>query len=233
MSVAPPVLGRDLLRYTVREKRIEPSRLDLRKNEYLGLAASLLDLYRQGWGWTREAIDEALEERTIRARSTRIVRGLGRVLEALSRFESACPEFSAALRQRVYQTSASAWTDGRWNRDRVMAESSRALGTTVGAIEAGLHADLRGADRLEESPALEPVDLLEAYNRALVRGLLVAADRIWIDLGGEEIVVRKPKPGDITELLNRLAGRTDGSIRAEGKWGRRRRLVWEASPAIF
>jgi predicted nuclease of restriction endonuclease-like RecB superfamily len=233
VNPADPVLGREYLRYRVREKRLEPIRLDEGRAEHLRLATALLSIFARLRGHPRAEIEQAIEERAIEARSVKVARGMGRVLEDLSRFESVGADRAAAIRRQVFHDSAAAWIEGRWDRNQVLARSSRALGIEAESLESGLHADRRGVDRLEALPEVEPGEVLAVYNRALLRGLLVAADRILLDIDGEMVVAGKPKAGDLPALLDRLSGRPGATIRAEGKWGGRRRLVWEPSPAGF
>jgi hypothetical protein len=187
-------LTRELVRCKVVDGRVVP--LLLRPTAAMrDLTGSLLAGWRALVGHPRHEVDEATGPLVHGARSAVVARGLVRVLERRCTFTE--PVCAAALRAQACAASARLLDTPAATPADHRAAVARELGWDPDALATALYADLPQEARLETMPALTEVDLIDAYNLALVQGLLLSAD-------GLAVTVRDPDVGRRRRLLKAL-----------------------------
>lgn len=155
----------------------------------LPAARYFLDTYASRVGCARDEIEEALDAFEVPARDRVAALGLRKVIE--DRADFAVPEGvePEQLREALFAASAKAYQalDVRehFDRAKILAEVAAARGTTTEAIEAGLYADLRGAELLKGITPLTPEAAIERYNLGLAQAILLRATRVTVRVSGE------------------------------------------------
>ena len=142
-------------------------------------------------GATRDEIDEAIDAVEVPARDRVAALGLRKVIEDRATFDVAAGADPEKLREEVFAAAARAHKalDVRAELDRaaVLAEVATKLGTSPEALDAGLYADLRGAEILKSIDWLEPEAALDRYNLGLAQAILLRATRVVARLEGEDV----------------------------------------------
>lgn len=157
---------------------------DLRERA-LAIARDLVDVARAHVGKSRGELEEAWEGIAVSPRERKLSLGLAKLVEDASEFESGDAEHAAELRREVFtlaaqKRSAESLT---FERASVLEEIATRRGTTVGALEAELYADLRSAQRLMACQAPAPEGLVSTYERAQVQAILLRAVRVVAEVG--------------------------------------------------
>jgi len=128
---------------------------------------------------------------------------------------------AVALRREVFTRAAvarqSLGIGAHFDRDAVLAEAASALGLDAQALEGGLYADLRSAERLLKAPAYDAKGLLQRHARAEVQAVLLCSVRVVVDVrcataDQYRSLFHKLK---FRQLLFRLATREGGGYRIE------------------
>jgi predicted nuclease of restriction endonuclease-like RecB superfamily len=198
------MLTTDLLRVRDDGKLIAPRYLKLegkRLEGYLERAEALIALFHRHEHLPRVALNEAIADLVGDGTDLLLTRGLTKLLEDRSTFETvavAPPEqvreivFACAARHHpvvkgadavhtvdragVLQQAADALTDLR------RAQDQAAAAVTTDEVEAALYADLEDHQRLTTFKPVEPLGLLERYNLALAQAALIRASELRITL---------------------------------------------------
>lgn len=200
------MLTRDLLRFRVREGRIEPG--FLRPTAAItGLADNLLATWRAHLERSRSELEEAVQAVTRASRSQIVARGLDKLLQDRARFSD--PVATIDLRARALAASAARLVPGMTDS----SEAHRAAVATAighpGDLADDLYADLPDAARLETVAEIDGPGLVAAYNLALAQGLLLSARALHVAIGDRH-------PGRRRRLVKalrfqRLLARLEGS----------------------
>jgi hypothetical protein len=155
----------------------------------LPAARYYLDTYAARVGCSRDEIDEALDAFEVPARDRVAALGLRKVIDDRADFslpEGVDPE---KLRDALFTAAASAHraldVRERFDREKILAEVAQGLSLTPEALEAGLYADLRGAELLRGLQPLTPEAALERYNLGLAQAILLRATRVTVRVSGE------------------------------------------------
>lgn len=155
--------------------------------EHLGIANTLIDLFRQTKGSTQGELDRQLQELEGDNTDYRIQRGLAHLLksDAFSQFEIVSPLDPQELRQQVFALSAqaaplpqTATQTLRTLADRLSEQLEREV--LPAQIQAGLYADLSENRILTQFEAPSPEALLHRYNLSQVQGIFYKASQIRI-----------------------------------------------------
>ncbi len=189
----------DLVRARVRDGRLVLQRLDRRGRERAEeLGATLLAVAREQVGTTRDELREALRACEATASEQKLVLGLCKLIEDAATFAEADGDDAVALRREVFLRAAGvraadAGDSPRveaFDRDAVLGAIARERGLAVGAVEAALFADLRGAQPLLAVASEAPAALIERYERASVQAVLLRAVRVVADVECAPVAAR-------------------------------------------
>jgi uncharacterized protein len=155
----------------------------------LPVARAYVELLSQRVGQRRDEIEAALDAVEVPARDRVGALGLRKVLDDGCEFEVEPGVDPEALRREVFLSAAAAHRAldlrARFDRAVVLDEVAARLGTTPAAIEAGLYADLRGAEILRSVAAPTPELLLDRYNLSLAQSILLRATQVTVRVEGE------------------------------------------------
>lgn len=152
------------------------------------LAQQLLDVTLASHGQVREEVEAGWAAVPAAAKERKLLLGLTHLVESRSEFSSASGVEPERVRRAVFERAAS-WRASlapgeRWERSAVLAQVAAELSTTPEALEAGLYADLRSAQRLERCPATNAAALVADYELVQVQSVLLRAVRIQAEVGG-------------------------------------------------
>jgi predicted nuclease of restriction endonuclease-like RecB superfamily len=177
--------------------RLLPVYLDAGDPDWLAVAETLLELFRRHQGRSRGELEEELEEEFGHESNQVVYQGLAKLLEDRCEFEVAAGDKSPdEIREVVFRHAAAArQTAGLvFDRDAVLQQSAGELGLGVEAIEQGLFADLKSAQRLVQFQDTTPERLLQRYNVALAQAVLLRSSKVHVAL-------RKVPPQRYRQLL--------------------------------
>lgn len=180
---------------TVKIKMI-PLYIHREHSEWLDVAESLLEIFRNAKDMTRGEIEESVADLFGSGQATLIHRGLARVLEDRSEFEVVSevnPEeirdrlFSAAALYRTAvarkrQSSDPANAIPGFQRQAILEAVARELKITPDQLETSLFADLKDENRLLKFEDITAQRLIDRYNVALAQALLIRAVRLNIEI---------------------------------------------------
>lgn len=166
------------------------------------LAEQLLAVARQQIGRVREQVELAWAEIAVRPKERRLYEGLVKLVSDACAF-GALPEVDPAeLRRRLFTAASEERKgladDASFDRQAIIDRIAGELRISAEALERGLYADLKGAQRLEAVPAQwTPEALVEAYERGQLQAALLRAVRV-------RLVVRCSDPAGYRRLFHRL-----------------------------
>ncbi len=161
------------------------------------LAEIVAAMARGSVGESRDDLFSLWATVEVAPRERRLLSGLRKLVEDACEF--AIPEGVEAseLRVGVFLRAAAARATGSFDRARLLEEVAAERGLTVEALDAGLYADLRGAQRLVRCEVPAPAVLVESYVRAQVQAVLLRAVKVVCD-------VRCASADHYRELFNKL-----------------------------
>jgi predicted nuclease of restriction endonuclease-like RecB superfamily len=170
---------------------------------------------------TRLVVEEALNELESAPQEKKLLQALRKLSLDDSVFEGNAALAAPTLRREVFSRAAAARQElaigAHFDRDQVLAETASALGMTVSAVEAGLYADLRNAERLLKAPAYDADGLLARHARAEVQAVLLCSVRVVADVhcatpDQYRALFQKLK---FRQLLFAMTARAEGGYRIE------------------
>lgn len=171
------MLTADLLRARVRKGVVHPEYADPTP-ETIGGAADLIAAYRAGLNAPRQVVRQAVDDIVGHGTDFQLWRGLAKLCDDRSTFETVAPVDPSDLRQRVFEAVFAAETLP--DRASVLAEVAASLGLSPQACEAMLYADLEDRQILTNFDAPTAEDLVDRYNVALAQAVLYKATRLVI-----------------------------------------------------
>lgn len=197
-----------LVRTKAIRNRIAPQYIDAADPQWARVAASLLDIFREAQGLTREELEAAVRDLLGDHPGQVVHQGLAKLLEDRCEFESDPGVDPEALRASAFRRAAAARLAGTLDRDAVLSAAAAEFGIEPVVAERGLFADLKGEQRLVEFADLTPPQLLDRYNVALAQAVLVRATHV-------EATVRFEPPPRLRALVravkfHRLIARFEG-----------------------
>lgn len=178
-----------LVRY--QQQRVIPRYIDRSSPDWLDVAESLREVFRNGVGRTRGEIAEEVEALFSAGAGTSglVNRGLAKVLEDRAEFEVVAELPPETLRDKVFLAAAEQRRQlqergGRasFRRDLVLQKVAAELGLSPERIEAGLFADLKEENRMLRFDDLPAQALLDRYNVALAQAVLLRCVRMRLEL---------------------------------------------------
>jgi predicted nuclease of restriction endonuclease-like RecB superfamily len=199
------MLTGDLVRVRIEQQRLRPSWVDRDDPKLLERAEELVALFRQALAeqWNRGRIDEAVKAVAGTGIDHKLTRGLAKVLTDRGQFDTRGAVDPVELRRDVFGRAArlgpmarSAGATGRRTAKDLLAEvaAERAI---EGDLSRALYSDLQEEQVLVAWEDIEPRDLLDRYNVALVQAALLKAETMTIRLSS-------PAPKELRALITRL-----------------------------
>jgi predicted nuclease of restriction endonuclease-like RecB superfamily len=170
---------------------------------------------------TRLVVEEALNELESAPQEKKLLQALRKLALDDSVFDGNAAIDAPGLRREVFSRAASARQNlaigAHFERDQVLSDTASALGMTAEAVEAGLYADLRSAERLLRAPPYDADGLLARHARAEVQAVLLCSVRVVADVrcatpDQYRALFQKLK---FRQLLFAMSARVDGGYRIE------------------
>lgn len=181
------MLTADLVKVRCRGGRLHPVWLKGEAAQaWMPVLGLLVELFEGSAGWTVSQLDEAIEmcvgDGTDRNRAA----GLVKLLKDRCTIEEAASAEAESVRAMVFGHAARARRElgllEHFDRDGVLRECAERASTSVERLDAGLFADLPGAQRVQRFERIEPMALVQRYNLALAQGVLLRATRVRLQL---------------------------------------------------
>ena len=182
------MLTGDLLRVRFRKGRIHLPYIDDQDPDHLGIAETMIRVFDNHEGGTRQELDEELADTTGSGTEFLFHRGLAKLLRDRCTFESASTVDPADLRRRIFAAAAAAYrnTDQvRIDREAILAGAGVPDALDVTQVEGTFYADLKEAERLTSFKPCTPGWLLSRYNVALAQAALLRASGMDMHVEGE------------------------------------------------
>ena len=183
--------------------RLVPAYLDTDNPQWQQVAQQLIALFGAMIGQPREQLEAEADELFGDLPQPQIYQGLAKLLEDRCDFETPPGHPPQELREAVFRAATAHRNQVReqpgavFDRTVVLDEVAGRLGLDRPAVEAGLFADLKGAQRLVRFRETTPGRLLERYNVALAQAVLLRSSRV-------EAVIRGESPARFRQLFRRI-----------------------------
>jgi predicted nuclease of restriction endonuclease-like RecB superfamily len=216
------VIGPDLVR--VRKKNgalLLPKPSPEAQARARAMAEQVLAVLSTTVGETRSSVEEALSELESTPQEKKLLSALKKLALDDSTFDGNAALDAPSLRRAVFSRAALARTalaiGVGFDRAAVLVETAAELGLTVEALEAGLYADLRSAERLLKAPTYDAEGLLIRHARAEVQAVLLCSVRVVVDVrcasaDQYRVLFQKLK---FRQLLFQMSARDGGGYRIE------------------
>lgn len=183
------MLTTDLVRVRVSKGVLRPQYIDVERPGLIERAEALCALFEGHEAQTRGELDEAVADVVGDAADFAVTRGLAKLLDDRSEWDTVSPIDPVELRRRVFESAMEHHPVGLQRsaahpvcRADVIAEVAAELGTSADAVESALYADLKSEQRMTRHRRLPPKALLDRYNVALAQGVLIRAHELRIDV---------------------------------------------------
>lgn len=173
----------ELLRVRRRRGTIRPL---YAAEDKLGLARTLISVFKAHVDKRRRELKEALRRCEEIGYNYKLVRGLAAVLEDRCIFQSRAFVDPAEARRAVFEEAGERVIATEEERRRVLAAAALRLGVSAEDVEASLYADLWDEQVLADFSAPTPRELLKEYNFALTLALLNQASRMELTYPGRD-----------------------------------------------
>jgi uncharacterized protein len=170
---------------------------------------------------TRQIVEETLNALESSPQEKKLLQALRKLALDDSVFDGNAALDAPALRREVFSRAAAARQSlaigEGFDRHSVLVEAAHALGLAPDALEAGLYADLRSAERLLKAPPYDADGLLQRHSRAEVQAVLLCSVRVVVDVRCAtpeqyRALFHKLK---FRQLLFRMSTRSEGGYRIE------------------
>ena len=182
------MLTGDLLRVRFRKGQIHLPYIDEQDQDHLGVAETLIRVFENHEGGTRQELDEELTDTTGAGTDFLFHRGLAKLLKDRCTFVSASPVDPMELRRKIFEGAAVAYrnTDQvRIDRDAILADAANSASIEVEEVDRTFYGDLKEAERQESFKSCTPAWLLSRYNVALAQAVLLRASGLDLYIEGE------------------------------------------------
>ncbi|MFW5875243.1 MAG: DUF790 family protein [Myxococcota bacterium] len=184
----------------------------------LEMAAAYLAAAHASVGRTREQLDRAWAAVPVGVRDRKLAAGLRKLLSDRCDFEVVAAKDPAELRREVFRRAARTRREGaRVDASAVMAEAARALGLDPDTLAGALYADVRDAHVLRAIDAIEPAELVAAYELGQAQAVLLRATRVTAEVhdAAPETYRRLFRQLKFHRLLHEIAPLPDGGYRVD------------------
>ncbi|MDP3274388.1 MAG: DUF790 family protein [Deltaproteobacteria bacterium] len=177
------MLTSDLLRARLVKGEVRPQYIAVDDRAVRERAESLLALFSAHVGLKRGALDDALTELVGEETDYLIHRGLAKLLEDRSTFETASKVDPRALRKRVFELASKSHPVSRiagdlvhpTTRDMILEQAGQSFDMSLEEVDRALYSDLHREQRLESFETLSVDSLLHRYNLGLAQAVLLRA----------------------------------------------------------
>jgi Uncharacterized conserved protein len=143
------------------------------------LAARVLGVFQGHVGEPRRELDDALASLERDAEGFKLVRGLAKLLERETTFETRTPLPPERVRRGVFEAAEAVGVATSEDRARALADAADALGTDTQTLEASLYADRESAQVVATVAAdRTPEELCARYDFALAAAALLDATTV-------------------------------------------------------
>jgi predicted nuclease of restriction endonuclease-like RecB superfamily len=178
------VLTNDLIRSRIVSGAAKPQFIDPENQQLLAAAATLIAVYADGVGQPRSVLADAATPGIAAAGSDlRLGKGLNKLLLDRSTFGHDETIDYAALRQQAFAESANLLRTGQAADDPVAFGADVRRNCSLGDEAAfDPYADHPDNEPLRHFRAVQPVELLQRYNCALVQSLLLRANALELEV---------------------------------------------------
>jgi predicted nuclease of restriction endonuclease-like RecB superfamily len=196
------VLPTELVHARRQKDRLHGAPLGERRDRAIAIAEELVGVAEAHVGRTREELEAAWRAVETSPRDVKLRDGLVALLDDVLDLDTRADVDPVALRADVFGRAAARRREGSFDRAAILAEVASERSMTSEAIEAGLFADLRGAQVLR-APSHGPLvpggahALVDRYDLAQVQSVLLRATRI-------DVVLHAPSPLALRNLLRKL-----------------------------
>jgi len=197
------LLGADRVHARRQGNELKLVRLDARARERaMHIAERLLSTLQAQNGATREEVEDAIKDVSATfdggPTARRLCDGLWKLLDDAASWDGVAGDLDPVeVRRAVFELASATRQQGDFDRATVLARVAEAMETTPEALEGALYSDLRGAQRLIEAPSWSPKTLVEQWEGAQARAVLLRAVRI-------EVYVACASAGAYRALFHRL-----------------------------
>lgn len=183
------MLTLDLVRARLVDGIVRPGYVDADAARLRRHAEELTALFRSihGGGGSQGELDEALADYLSEGGDLKIRKGLAKLLRDRCTFAAGWTVPPDELRREVFLEAGRQHPVGTGrpgDREQVLCAVAARHGVDAAALEGGLYADLRDAQRLTAFDEPAPGDLLRRYNLALAQGVLLRATRVRVEIAG-------------------------------------------------
>jgi predicted nuclease of restriction endonuclease-like RecB superfamily len=192
-----------LVRVRYSRDRLIPQYLNVDDAESMLLAEQLIALFAASIGQPRARLEAEADEAFGDLPQPQVYQGLVKLLEDRCDFETPPGRPPEELREAVFAAATAQRVKIResigvfFNRDTVLDDVADQLGLDRAAVEAGLFADLKSAQRLVRCEETTPRRLLERYNVALAQAVLLRSSCV-------EVVIRGESPARYRQLFRQI-----------------------------
>ena len=156
----------------------------------MSLAKTLVSVFEEHVGGTREELKEALSGCEMLGFDYRLVRGLSSVLEYRCVFGSRGVIDPLRVRRAVFEEAGRRVVASEDDRKRILGAASFRLGVSVYDLERSLYSDLQDEQELQEFEPVEPMYLLQGYNFSLLVTLLAHSRHLEVVYDGDSPELR-------------------------------------------
>ncbi|MDA8019243.1 MAG: DUF790 family protein [Thermoanaerobaculia bacterium] len=237
------MLTSDLVQARLYKKKVRPRYVNPRDPDLLEMARRLIDTFGEHVGKRRGELDVELKEVLGNDTDFQLHKALAKLLLDRCLFEEVSPLEPEMLRETVFDLAAEAWRANRrpadageesprddeeidfrrhrFDRNGVLGKAAEVLRSQVDGsvdsqvVEAGLYADLKHEQVLQEWQRCRADWLLHRYNVALAQGVLLRATEMEIRLGEASVAKHRALFRKIKffQLMHRIRRAPDGGWR--------------------
>lgn len=198
----------DLVQARRQKDRLVVTPLGERTERAESIASELIDVAEAHVGRTREELEAAWRAIDVAPRDVKLRDGLVALVERALALDAREDVDAATLRAEVFRAAtARRRSDASFDRAAILADLASSKGVSVEEIEAGLYADLRGAQVLRATvgPAGASTPLVPGGARALVAGYdLAQAQAVLLRATRVTVTLRETAPIALRALLRKL-----------------------------
>ncbi|GAB4207234.1 MAG: DUF790 family protein [Sandaracinaceae bacterium] len=196
------MLPTELVHARRQKDRLYITPLGDRRDRAREIAEELVAIAEAHVGRTREELEAAWRAVETSPRDVKLRDGLVALLDDVLDLDTRADVDPVALRAEVFGRAAARRRDGAFDRAAILGAVAAEKGMDVAEVEAGLYADLRGAQvlRAPARGALVPGGagaLVDRYDLAQVQAAILRATRV-------DVVLRTPSPPALRGLLRKL-----------------------------
>lgn len=190
------MLTADLLRVRVRKGVVKPQYVK-ESDETLEAAHELVEAFRAGAqrpaGEIREQIDAIVGHGT----DFLLWRGLAKLLDDRSTFETVAAAEPSELRRRAFELAFEGAAVDPARRSQILQTLAEEFEIEVAEVDEALYADLDDRQLLVEFEEIEPLQLIRRYNLALAQAVLYRATRM-------RVVLHAPNPDRLRYMMGAM-----------------------------